>query len=104
MDSMDWFGPTSPAAKTQVLALNKVLKLGGRVLLRSAGLRPWYVALFEENGFAGSCVGPRTAGKYIDRVNMYASTWLLTKTSDALVDAKLVGGVKQAPTMEDIEI
>jgi len=67
MDSMDWFDPTSPAAKTQVLALNKVLKLGGRILLRSAALRPWYVGIFEESGFTGSCVGMRTAGAYVDR-------------------------------------
>ncbi|KAL8829219.1 MAG: hypothetical protein Q9170_006263, partial [Blastenia crenularia] len=40
MDSMDWFDPNSTAAATQVRALNRALKLKGRVLLRSAGLKP----------------------------------------------------------------
>ncbi|KAI4193211.1 MAG: hypothetical protein LQ346_003990 [Caloplaca aetnensis] len=44
MDSMDWFSPTSADATTQVMALNRALKPSGRVLLRSAGLKPCEVA------------------------------------------------------------
>ncbi|KAI9870567.1 MAG: hypothetical protein M1830_004092, partial [Pleopsidium flavum] len=40
MDSMDWFSPNTPNTEVQVKALNVALKLGGRVLLRSAGLKP----------------------------------------------------------------
>ncbi|KAL8697017.1 MAG: hypothetical protein Q9201_007353, partial [Fulgogasparrea decipioides] len=40
MDSMDWFDPSSTAGSTQVQALNRALQLRGRVLLRSAGLKP----------------------------------------------------------------
>jgi betaine lipid synthase len=78
------------------------MKLGGRVLLRSAGLRPWYIRVFEEEGFKAKQVMARHPGAYIDRyilvfsfnsllarmslsndwinrVNMYASTWVCTK-------------------------
>lgn len=67
MDSMDWFDPKGGEANEQVVALRRVLKVGGRVLFRTAALRPWYTDVFERNGFASSCVGRRTAGKCIDR-------------------------------------
>ncbi|KIX02343.1 uncharacterized protein Z518_08284 [Rhinocladiella mackenziei CBS 650.93] len=82
MDSMDWFNPLENAALEQVIALNKVLKLGGRVLFRSAALRPWYTQIFEKHGFETKCVGRRDSGKCIDRVNMYASTWICIKKTD----------------------
>jgi len=67
MDSMDWFDPEATAAQEQIFALNKVLKAGGRVLFRSAALRPWYTDIFERNGFEAKCVGRRDPGKCIDR-------------------------------------
>ena len=81
MDSMDWFTPTGPEAAAQVKAVNRALKIGGRVLLRSAGLEPWYIWTFEQNGFACKRVAARLpAGTCTDRVNMYASTWICTKS------------------------
>jgi betaine lipid synthase len=82
MDSMDWFDPEGPEAGVQITAINRALKLGGRVFLRSAGLKPWYVPTFERLGFAAKRVGARMPGMCIDRVNMYASTWIMTKTVD----------------------
>ena len=97
MDSMDWFPPpTSPtpstagtrpttppsptAAEVQVRALYRVLKpRAGRVLLRSAARRPWYIDVFERFGFTCKCVALRSEGKCVDRVNMYASTWICRK-------------------------
>jgi betaine lipid synthase len=83
MDSMDWFTPLSPSSQTkscpstdddpfdpatnQIVALHKVLKPGGRVLFRSAALKPWYSDLFAANGFEVKCVGRRDSGKCIDR-------------------------------------
>lgn len=67
MDSMDWFDPGAAAAKTQIEKLNRAMKLGGRVLLRSAGLTPWYVKEFEEAGFQPKRVGARIGGACIDR-------------------------------------
>ena len=65
-----------------VKAVNRALKLGGRVLVRSAGLSPWYMRTFEENGFSPKRVAARIpAGTCTDRVNMYASTWICTKTA-----------------------
>lgn len=69
MDSMDWFdqADSSGAAVSQIVALNKVLKLGGRVFFRSAARRPWYTDLFEQNGFEAKRVGLRVDGNCIDR-------------------------------------
>ncbi|KAF6820785.1 3-amino-3-carboxypropyl transferase [Colletotrichum sojae] len=82
MDSMDWFDPGSPAAAAQITKLNRALKMGGRVLLRSSALSPWYVKVFEAHGFSPKRVGSRTDGACIDRVNMYASCWICTKTEN----------------------
>ncbi|KAF2178880.1 hypothetical protein K469DRAFT_802382 [Zopfia rhizophila CBS 207.26] len=79
MDSMDWFPPEGKQAVKQIRALNRALKVKGRVMLRSAGLTPWYIGRFEENGFNVNRVAVRVPGSCIDRVNMYASTWICTK-------------------------
>lgn len=67
MDSMDWFDPGATAAREQIAALNRALRSGGRVLLRSAGLTPWYIKEFEAQGFVAKRVGARVAGACIDR-------------------------------------
>jgi len=82
MDSMDWFNPDGEEAEKQIRALNRSLKLKGRVMLRSAGLQPWYLKKFEELGFQTRCMGKRLPGTCIDRVNMYASCWICTKVKD----------------------
>ena len=51
----------------EIRAINKAMKIGGRVLLRSAGLKPWYIAKFSAQGFRCERVAARTAGKCIDR-------------------------------------
>ncbi|KAF1836998.1 hypothetical protein BDW02DRAFT_198080 [Decorospora gaudefroyi] len=79
MDSMDWFPPKGTQARKQIRALNRALRVKGRVLLRSAGLEPWYVSVFGECGFGVRRVAVRVPGSCIDRVNMYASTWICTK-------------------------
>ncbi|KAK3951002.1 hypothetical protein QBC32DRAFT_263416 [Pseudoneurospora amorphoporcata] len=91
MDSMDWFDPEEEGkAREQVRRLNRALKVGGKVLLRSAGLKPWYVRVFVEEGFEARRVGCRGSGsskqgggskECIDRVNMYASCWILEKVN-----------------------
>jgi betaine lipid synthase len=71
MDSMDWFDPADRGAggavKRQITALIRALEMGGRVLLRSAGLTPWYIKEFEGLGFSAKRVGVRTGGACIDR-------------------------------------
>ncbi|KAL9630680.1 MAG: hypothetical protein Q9164_006298, partial [Protoblastenia rupestris] len=52
MDSMDWFDPQDIQASAQVQALYHALKTGGKVLLRSAGINPWYITTFAAQGFA----------------------------------------------------
>lgn len=82
MDSMDWFDPGSRAAASQIGKLNRALKLGGRVMLRSSALRPWYLKEFEALGFSAKNHGSRVPGECIDRVNMYASCWICTKVEN----------------------
>ena len=75
------------AAQSQIEAVLRVLRVGGKVLLRSASVQPWYIELFErmENEETGMklwsvrCMGRREDGKCIDRVNMYASCWFIVK-------------------------
>ncbi|KAI0828719.1 hypothetical protein BC628DRAFT_1417700 [Trametes gibbosa] len=112
MDHMDWFDPEGPQAAEEIRALNKAMKLGGRVLLRSAGLKPWYVAAFSAQGFKCERVAARTSGKCIDRVNMYASTWICTKVAvdpsilveEELLEAKVAVGVSDPEAVETLEL
>jgi betaine lipid synthase len=67
MDSMDWFDPAEDSAPAQARTFNKALKKGGRILLRSASINPWYIKHFEENGFTARRVGARFPGTCIDR-------------------------------------
>lgn len=68
MDSMDWFNPGGQEAPTQIRGVNRALVMGGRVLLRSAGLLPWYIAVFEQGGFVAKRVAARVPlGSCIDR-------------------------------------
>lgn len=67
MDSMDWFDEGKDDAVRQIRAINIALAPKGRVLLRSAGLEPWYIKKFEEGGFSPKCVGSRVPGSCIDR-------------------------------------
>ncbi|KAL2165398.1 hypothetical protein VTH06DRAFT_696 [Thermothelomyces fergusii] len=101
MDSMDWFPrPTTMTTKSsrmrsnnnnnannnpaaaQARKLNRALRMGGRVLLRSAAREPWYLGEFEAHGFAASRAGDRAPGVCIDRVNMYASCWVCEKVAN----------------------
>lgn len=67
MDSMDWFEPGASAADEQVRKLRRALKSGGRVLLRSAGELPWYIAVFQAQGFKCRRVAWRRPGQCTDR-------------------------------------
>ncbi|KAF2398294.1 hypothetical protein EJ06DRAFT_564610 [Trichodelitschia bisporula] len=93
MDSMDWFDPEGVEAEVQIRALNRALAPRGRVMVRSSGLRPWYIKKFEETGFQSKCVGSRVPGACIDRVNMYASCWILTKVKELSPLAKPAAGM-----------
>ncbi|GME83895.1 unnamed protein product [Ambrosiozyma monospora] len=77
---MDWFSEDGTDADDEITALFHALAPGGRVLLRSASQEPWYINNFEKLGFKCDPVAVRKSGTAIDRVNMYASTWVCTKT------------------------
>lgn len=79
MDHMDWFSKEGSEANEEIEALDGALAPGGRVMLRSASKSPWYIKNFEEFGFKCTPAAVREDGTAIDRVNMYASTWLCEK-------------------------
>ena len=91
MDHADWFDTNGETLLDEIQSLKRVVKSGGKVLFRSAAKSPWYVALFEDQGFQCERVSIRELGQSIDRylflaillipsVNMYASTWVATKS------------------------
>ncbi|CAH6720266.1 hypothetical protein CLIB1444_03S08086 [[Candida] jaroonii] len=82
MDHMDWFDPNGKDAVNEILAVKKALCKNGRVMLRSAAQYPWYIKIFEQNGFRCEPAAIRESGESIDRINMYASTWVCTKIED----------------------
>lgn len=79
MDHMDWFDPKGRDAHDEISALKKCLAPGGRVMLRSASQKPWYLETFKQLGFETHPAAVRHSGELIDRINMYASTWVCTK-------------------------
>jgi betaine lipid synthase len=90
MDHMDWMDWDGIEVRKEIIALRNAMKPGGEVMFRSAAKNPWYVKVYEEEGFICSPVAIRQDGNCIDRINMYASTWL----------ARLVG----PPDMEALQL
>ncbi|SGY13011.1 BQ5605_C043g12060 [Microbotryum silenes-dioicae] len=92
MDLQDWFrnslGDSDETVRSNpcdltltIRALRNALAPGGRVFWRSAGLEPWYIALYKREGFRVDCIHQREIGSKtpIDRVNMYASFYVAYK-------------------------
>lgn len=77
MDHMDWFTPEM--ADAEISALSQVMQAGGIVLWRSAAKTPWYNSIFEKHGFKVTADAVRPAVQFMDRVNMYASTYIGVK-------------------------
>lgn len=88
MDHMDWFDPEGDDVNDEIDALHGALCEGGRVMLRTASKKPWYINNFEQRGFKCEAAATRYSGQMIDRVNMYASTWICTK-KPAFTDRKM---------------
>ncbi|KAK9332852.1 hypothetical protein V1520DRAFT_210244 [Lipomyces starkeyi] len=82
MDHMDWFDQDGVEATKEIRSLSHALKVGGRVLFRSASKHPWYTSVYEAEGFKCKAAQVREKNKSIDRTNMYASTWVATKVRD----------------------
>jgi betaine lipid synthase len=75
MDHMDWMDWDGNEVRKEIVALRNAMRPGGQVMFRSAAKKPWYVKIYEEQGFRCRPVSTRE-GNSIDRINMYASTWL----------------------------
>jgi betaine lipid synthase len=73
MDHLDWFSPED--CETEIRKVYKKMKVGGLVFWRSAGKSPWYNDLFVKCGFSVRVQVRDGDSMFIDRVNMYASSW-----------------------------
>ena len=67
MDHADWFDRDGKELTVEVLAIRRAMKDGGLVMFRSAAKMPWYVEVFDKNGFKCRRVSVRESGKSIDR-------------------------------------
>eukprot|EP00891_Asterochloris_glomerata_P001660 jgi/Astpho2/1660/e_gw1.00032.33.1_t len=76
MDHVDWQGLEHAEELAQLLA-RQVLP-GGRVIWRSAAVRPPYVKLIEQAGFDVECLQLADHG-FMDRVNMYSSFYVAVR-------------------------
>jgi len=77
MDHMDWQNDKYASDIADSLWDN--LKDGGITILRSASYSPFYLKYFEEKGFDIKCVSRIDQNDYLDRVNMYASFYVIKK-------------------------
>ncbi len=79
MDHMDWMDTVY--IESLCKALKKSLSVNGRAIFRSSSLNPWFLDVFiKDHGFKLTKINCHYSGEpYMDRVNMYASFWLVTK-------------------------
>ena len=77
MDHTDW--QTKEDTEYLASVLSEQVRPGGRVIMRSAGLRPIFVDQMESHGF--HIYHSQTIDKtpFMDRVNMYASFYVFTR-------------------------
>jgi len=87
MDHLDWMDAAD--ILEELALLRRKLTPGARVLFRSAVKKPPHVALFEQLGFRleqhvrPTYIRGQPAPPLLDRVNMYASSWVATLRSKA---------------------
>ena len=74
MDHADW--QDENATRELSKALYEQMIEGGKIILRSAGLRPHYVNQLEDYGFVVKCISRIDEQPFMDRVNMYASFYV----------------------------
>lgn len=77
MDHLDW--NDKEYVEELCTSLKESLNDSGRAILRSAALHPWYLDTFEGFDFKITNVSNHFDNDLSDRVNMYASCWLVQK-------------------------
>ena len=78
MDHMDWMDEKYINALCN--ALDKSLTENGKVIFRSASLHPWFVDIFvKQYNFVATQISCHSEENLMDRVNMYASFWVVTR-------------------------
>lgn len=78
MDHMDWMDEKYINALCS--ALDRSLSENGKVIFRSASLHPWFVDIFvKQYNFVATQISCHSKDNLMDRVNMYASFWVVTR-------------------------
>mmetsp|Transcript_21887 Transcript_21887/g.60757 ORF Transcript_21887/g.60757 Transcript_21887/m.60757 type:complete len:700 (-) Transcript_21887:282-2381(-) len=76
MDHVDWLDTQQATELAE--CLQRQVVPGGKMIWRTASLRPPYVDIFAKHGFEVKCISRIDQG-YMDRVNMYSSFWVGTR-------------------------
>ena len=74
MDHLDWLHHDEYTAVAK--ALHTHVAPNGRILLRSASLKPPYISVLIDYGFSMTLINSHSTHSVCDKVNMYASTYV----------------------------
>lgn len=85
MDHLDWTDEAYVRTLCDTMRYHMRYSPHSRAILRSASLNPWYIPVFESHGFAATRVSNHLDNPLMDRVNTYASFWVITHLSRSKV-------------------
>ena len=77
MDHLDWTDHDYVQTLCDTLRYHMRYSVESKALLRSAARVPWYIEVFRRNGFVATRVATRQPDRCMDRVNTYASCWVI---------------------------
>lgn len=77
MDHLDWTDHGYVQTLCDTLRYHMRFSVESKAILRSAAYVPWYIEIFRRNGFIATQVAKRDQSKCMDRVNTYASFWVI---------------------------
>jgi betaine lipid synthase len=77
MDHLDWTDHDYVQTLCDTLRYHMRYSVESKALLRSAARVPWYIEVFRRNGFVATRVAARQPDRCMDRVNTYASCWVI---------------------------
>lgn len=75
MDHMDWMDETYVCKLCSLLKTN--LSHNGKIIFRSSSVYPWYIDIFSIYGFNSINISNHLDNPYMDRINTYASFWVV---------------------------
>ena len=78
MDHLDWMDECYVNTMCDMLRYHMRYSADSRAIMRSASLYPWYIPVFEKHGLNATRVSNHLDNPLMDRVNTYASFWVIS--------------------------